>query len=259
MFKYSKWDGLLVILTLVQLGLLTLPFLLKLSLPILIFVSIVNIFLMGTNFQCMAHNFIHLPFFNSPKLNNLFSIINSLGIAVPQSMYRIHHLNHHRFNNRPEADESSTFRYGKNNQEENIFSYSFLGIFRTDMTKLYKQSLKTSSLVILELMALSFYVGILLTLNWKLFLFYLVPNYLGGHFFALWENYCEHHHTNPYDRKRDSVSCYSRIYNLLWFNNGFHQEHHFSPQVHWTEIPKVKAELPEDRVIVRGCHLSNSF
>ena len=56
----------------------------------------------------------------------------------------------------------------------------------------------------------------------------------------------------------DSVSCYSRLYNFVWFNNGYHQEHHFRPQVHWTELPTLHPQmLPEsERRVVRGWHVA---
>jgi fatty acid desaturase len=259
MFKHSKLDSLLVALLFLQLSILLLPFVVSLSTPLLVMLVLFNIFLMGTNFQCIAHNFIHLPFFSSRNLNTAFSMINSLGIGVPQTMYRAHHLNHHRYNNRPEEDESSTWRHGKDGKEENIFSYSLLGVLRTDMGTLYKQASRTSTMPRYEAALLLAFFGTLFFLNWKLALLYLVPSYLGGHIFALWENHCEHHRADPHDRKRDSVSCYNHLYNLIWFNNGYHQEHHYSPQVHWTKVPMVQSELPLDRVIVKGCHLTNSF
>ena len=63
----------------------------------------------------------------------------------------------------------------------------------------------------------------------------------------------------PGNRLTDSVSCYGRPYNLLWFNNGYHQEHHFRPQVHWTRVPEVRElMLPtHQRRVVRGAHLLN--
>lgn len=257
--KYSGYDSILVLLLLIQLAVLVTPFFLSLSLPVLIFIILLNVFLMGTNYQCIAHNFIHLPFFKSATFNSIFSMLNSIGLGVPQSIYRLHHLNHHRFNNRPDGDMSSTYRFGKNNQEENIFSYSLLGIVRTDLTGLYRKASKDSRLPLLETLALFIFLAAFSYLNWKLFLLYLVPSYLGGQFFAVWENYCEHHFANPNDRLRDSVSCYNAFYNFIWFNNGYHQEHHYSPQVHWLQVPKVREQLPPDRVIVKGCHLTNSF
>jgi fatty acid desaturase len=64
-------------------------------------------------------------------------------------------------------------------------------------------------------------------------------------------NYCQHRGTEPgtQDRLRDAVSCYHPLVNFFGFNLGFHQEHHYSPQVHWTEWSTITAELPpkEDR------------
>lgn len=259
MFKHCKRDSILVFLLIIQVGMLVIPFFYSLSKLEIVFLFVANVFLMGTNYQCIAHNFIHLPFFKNNTFNKVFSVLNSLGLGLPQSMYRVHHLNHHRHNNRPDVDESSTLRYGKNGREENIFKYSIMGIFRTDMGDLYRISSLNSNLIKVEIFILLAFYTCLAAADWKLFLFYLLPTWTGGQIFALWENYCEHHHANPYDRKRDSVSCYGTLYNLLWFNNGYHQEHHFSPMVHWTKIAEVQKELPEDRVIVKGCHLTNSF
>lgn len=257
--KHSKFDSILVLILLLQLVLFALPFAIEIPTSALVILVVINIALMGTNFQCVAHNFIHLPFFKNSSLNNIFSVLNTIGIGAPQSMYRLQHLDHHRHNNRPEVDELSTFRHGKDGKEENIFMYSMMGLVRTDLGGYYKRASKNSILPLIEVTALFTFFAVCFAISWKIAAFYILPSVLGGQFFAFWENYCEHHYANPYDRKRDSVSCYNRFYNLIWFNNGYHQEHHFSPQVHWTEITKVRAQLPDDRIIVSICHLANSF
>jgi Fatty acid desaturase len=50
----------------------------------------------------------------------------------------------------------------------------------------------------------------------------LVLCYLQGHF--------EHAHGG-------TISHYGRIYNLVFFNDGYHVEHHRRPSDHWTELP----------------------
>ena len=39
------------------------------------------------------------------------------------------------------------------------------------------------------------------------------------------------------------VSSYGWLYNLLWFNNGYHAEHHFRPRVHWTRMKQFHSQI----------------
>lgn len=36
------------------------------------------------------------------------------------------------------------------------------------------------------------------------------------------------------------ISVYGRLYNLLWFNDGYHVEHHARPDAHWRELPSLR-------------------
>jgi hypothetical protein len=38
------------------------------------------------------------------------------------------------------------------------------------------------------------------------------------------------------------ISHYGRVYNWLWFNDGYHAEHHAAPGAHWTTLPSRRAE-----------------
>src|SRR5262249_3243005 len=110
-----------------------------------------------------------------------------------------------------------------------------------------------------ESAALTLFLVAMGALNLRgLVIFYLPVWYLGNAA-AQAENYLEHYGAAPGDRKTDSVSSYGRLYNLIWFNNGYHQEHHYRPQVHWTRIPGVRALLPpeSERRVVRGAHWFN--
>jgi hypothetical protein len=44
-----------------------------------------------------------------------------------------------------------------------------------------------------------------------------------------------------YEHARGTTSHYSRLYNLLFFNDGFHREHHARPNAHWKSLPRWKA------------------
>lgn len=255
--KYSLKDLILVALAFIHLGILILVFTTKLPVSVLILCGLILVLLTGTNYQCISHNFLHNPFFKSEFLNQLFSLVNSLCLGIPQSLYREHHMNHHRYNNDPVKDDSSTFKYGKEGREENVWTYSFIGVFRSNLTGLYGRAKKHGPLVGIELICVLLFLVLLLELNPLLFFIFYLPTWYLGQVFALMENYAEHHGAMLHDRKRDSVSCYNKIYNFLWFNNGFHQEHHYRPMVHWTQMESVRGELPEDRKFARGFHLTN--
>jgi hypothetical protein len=40
-----------------------------------------------------------------------------------------------------------------------------------------------------------------------------------------------------YEHARGGTSYYGKLYNALFFNDGYHTEHHAHPDVHWTRLP----------------------
>jgi hypothetical protein len=47
------------------------------------------------NSNTVAHNFIHRPFFRSPRMNRLFSAVLSVLLGIPQTLWRDRHMAHH--------------------------------------------------------------------------------------------------------------------------------------------------------------------
>jgi fatty acid desaturase len=79
--------------------------------------------------------------------------------------------------------------------------------------------------------------------NWRYFVFFYLPSYYLGWVISYAEGYLEHYGCQPGNPFANSVSSYNRLYNLLWFNNGYHQEHHWDPKVHWTRMKDLSAEI----------------
>jgi hypothetical protein len=51
-----------------------------------------------------------------------------------------------------------------------------------------------------------------------------------------------------YEHSRGTVSHYGALYNMLFFNDGYHVEHHARPGLHWTQLPAAaQAEAPASR------------
>lgn len=195
----------------------------------------------------ITHNFLHTPFFKNSMLNQTFSILNSMNLGLPQILYKYHHLNHHRHNNSME-DPSSTYLFGKNNQQEHWITYSAFSLLRDGTKKAWMQTLqkKEGHLLATELLAVFIFCGILIFIDWKFFLMIYLPLFYCGWFLAHMENYFEHYKARaPSDRFGNAVSHYSKTYNIFMFNEGYHQEHHISPQEHWTKRPETRKKYDE--------------
>jgi fatty acid desaturase len=270
-FRHTALDGVLVALCLLHLGVIagTAVAFSQLGAVALTALGLFCIAMVCTNYQCIAHNFLHNRFFRAEPLNHVFSVLNTLVLGMPQTLYRMHHLNHHRYSSDyrdpltgQTGDFSSLYRFSKQPQvAESLWRYSLLGPLRTDFRQLYALARKNrlAWLVVLETVALVVFYAGLAWLNWKFFLLYFLPVAYLGQAAAMAENHLEHFGANPGDRRANSVSCYGRLYNLVWFNNGYHQEHHFRPSVHWRKVPQLRPQmLPESqRRVVRGAHLTN--
>jgi hypothetical protein len=63
------------------------------------------------------------------------------------------------------------------------------------------------------------------------FLYVYLPGWLIGLGLCQLQGHFEH--------ARGTTSHYGRLYNLLFFNDGFHVEHHQRPAAHWTELPRL--------------------
>ena len=271
LFAHSRWDAVMVAVSLTEIVLTAYGTLrwgvtsLVASVLIGLFCSVLNCL----NYMSIAHSFIHHPFFSSRALNKVYSVVISVSLQAPLTLYRAHHLEHHRHNNdRPDPltgrtkDGSSTFRYGRpRGAEEHVLSYALIGPLRVDYGYLYGRARKRgdAALTWTETAAIALFMLVLGLVNWRGLVCFYIPVLYVGQAFALVHNYCEHHGAIAGNRLTDSVSCYGRLYNLFWFNEGYHQEHHFRPTVHWTKLPGVRSQmLPESqRRVVPHAHWLN--
>jgi hypothetical protein len=89
---------------------------------------------------------------------------------------------------------------------------------------------KPSRQVVAEIFAVLALWAALAILRTTFFLTAYVPG------FALGLGLCWLH--GYYEHCRGTVSHYGRLYNLLFFNDGYHAEHHARPGAHWTSLPR---------------------
>jgi len=208
------------------------------------------------NINGVAHNFIHNPFFTSKFLNRVFSWLLSVTMGFSQQFYDLVHHRHHQGNsdrkdeNGDTVDWLSIYRHGEDGEPESAWSYTFFGYFRDDVKAIFREIHRRNPLnARLGVVEIASWVLLCITafiLNWKFMLFYL-PFYYFGHCLSYLNGYFLHYGGNPDLPIAWGVSSYHRLYNLIWFNNGYHAEHHFRPRQHWTQMHQLHEQILEQQ------------
>ena len=97
------------------------------------------------NINGISHNFIHNPYFRSPLVNRLFSILESITVGFSQIFYECIHMQHHKGNaDRPDEhgetiDWISIYKHGHEGEAEHPIKYTFLTFFREDPKTVFKE------------------------------------------------------------------------------------------------------------------------
>jgi fatty acid desaturase len=208
------------------------------------------------NINGVSHNFLHNPYFRFGFLNKLFSLLESVTIGFSQTFYETVHRRHHMGNSdRPDekgevVDWLSIYRHGHDGEPENLFSYVFLSYFRDDPKAIFREIKRRSTS---EAWFGVFEIGCFLALyvagffiNWKFMLCYL-PFYYVGHSLSYLNGFYLHYGGNPDVPIAWGVSSYERLYNWIWFNNGYHAEHHYRPRMHWTKMREFHLQIAEEQ------------
>ncbi|HEY0638120.1 MAG TPA: fatty acid desaturase [Pseudonocardiaceae bacterium] len=225
------------------------------------------------NVVVVTHVFTHVPWFRNPALNALASMVNSVNIGQSVQAYQLTHVrNHHRHNNdRPgpggvTRDTSSTYRRGRGGEHAGLLRYALGGalsslagrgaeilagyrLWRVGPREHQLLSLATRTphrrrrelnQIRLDRAAHCGSLGVFAAISWQWTLLCYLPAWFLALALVNVQNYYRHYGARPGDRAADAVSHYGRLYNLLTFNDGYHQEHHLRPNAHWSELPAVR-------------------
>jgi fatty acid desaturase len=205
------------------------------------------------NLQCISHNFIHNPYFTNAWLNRAYSVLETLAIGVPHVLYHHYHMNHHWGDNDRKGpdgttrDWSSIYRHSRDDRPEPFWRYCLVSFFRVETTAVVRTAARHHHLpqLAVESVVLAGFWAVMAVVNWRYFVFFYLPSYYLGWVISYAEGYLEHYGARPGNAFANSVSSYHRLYNLLWFNNGYHQEHHWDPKTHWTRMRELHEQIKD--------------
>ncbi len=247
LFAYTRWDIIPTAAAFFHLGLFfALYFLFPIApLWVMICLGLLYAFCINANINGISHNFIHNPYFRSPLLNRLFSVVESVACCFSQTYYDVVHMQHHKGNSDKQDEHGETtdwisiYRHGHDDEAENVWSYTFLSFFRDNPAAISRELKKRGETEVrwgnIELTTFIITLAVMALLQWRWIVFFLPFMYL-GHCFSYLNGYYRHFGGNPDEPIAWGVSSYGKVYNWIFFNNGYHAEHHFRPKCHWTKM-----------------------
>lgn len=290
-FRYSRWDAVCAVLIPLHIAFyVAVAFYYAHASGMELALLAIAFYALSLQNAGINHNHYHTPYFRSKALNEIARVGLSM-TATPKTPYNVGHGLHHAdqlgedFNrasalkilglHRPFRQQVLGFLlfYAESLGIKYLALIILLRFWTLDRLavlampsqphvarKVLEQIVKPTNLrrAKREIYAWIAFRLLLLTIDWRFFLFYFVPVTYVIEVSRQIDNYTQHWGASDTgDPLRDSVSCYGTAYNLLTFNLGYHQEHHLRPAAHWMTLPEVRRELPTDRRTVPFIHYVN--
>src|SRR5947199_4372478 len=99
-FAHTRWDAIPVVAALLHCAYFFGMFYLfpRVPLWVMLILGFIYSVSISWNINSISHNFIHNPYFRSPLLNRLFSILESITVGFSQIFYECIHIQHHKAN-----------------------------------------------------------------------------------------------------------------------------------------------------------------
>jgi fatty acid desaturase len=254
-FAHSRWDAIPALAGVLHLVYFFALFYLFPRVPLWVSIPLGLIYSMSINWNIngVSHNFIHNPYFRSPLLNRLFAVIESISCCFSQTYYDVVHIQHHKGNSDRQDEKGETvdwisiYRHGHDGHAENPWAYTFLSFFRDTPVSVSKELRKRGDADLrwgkIEYAMVVIVMTTEFLFNWRFMIFYLLPFMYFGHCLSYLNGFYRHFGGNPDKPIAWGVSTYGKLYNWLFFYNGYHAEHHFRPKCHWTKMTALQQQI----------------
>src|SRR5437588_10532011 len=143
-------------------------------------------------------------------------------------------------------------KLGHDGAAEHQVKYAFFRVVREDPKTVFQELKRIDPREafwgVLELTLFLATFVILGVLNWR-YICFLLPFYYFSHSLSYLYGYYRHYGGDPDEPLAWGVSSYDKLYNWTWFYNGYHEEHHFRPKVHWTRMQAFRDQIVEQRPV----------
>src|SRR5437667_287328 len=131
-FAHTRWDAIPIAAALLHCACFLGMFCLfpRVPLWVMLILGFIYSVSISWNINGISHNFIHNPYFRSPLLNRLFSILESVTVGFSQIFYECIHMQHHKGNaDRPDehgetVDWISIYKHGEDGEAEHPLKYT---------------------------------------------------------------------------------------------------------------------------------------
>lgn len=192
----------------------------------------------------ISHNHHHTHTFTLPWLNRVYEVLMFMETGVLPYAWTLHHnLGHHKHYLEPELDTSAWLH--KDGRVMSRVYYDVVNaaliypqVFR--MGRQYPEVYRRFKIWAVVSLAV---LGVFIALDpVKALLLFVAP--MPVMFVGLLDNtYMQHSDldiSSPYTASRNS---FSKLYNFISWNLGYHTAHHLRPNVHWSRLPQLHAEI----------------
>jgi len=191
----------------------------------------------------VLHNHMHVPIAKPAALRWVVSRTLGLACGFPYRGYYLFHFNHHKYSDGPgdwgrhEPGEGALRYLLRNTLLPWFWPWDIVGkVWRATKTRAQRLELVMDFVLVDGTL-----LGLLCwepALGLSFFAMLLV-----GQLCIFWLNLAAHFESDSTRRDSLAVTSTSPLYNFFFFNAGYHQAHHFWPQVPWQQLPAATREL----------------